>query len=237
MKGWVFGHEKQIESVGKTLVYTYMGVTFVPLLIASGFWWGLDSDAHVWAGFVAYFVVYGAGMGVVVLLAQKAAIQYDKTLGSVMRTLTIGNVLDLKKVLETHSGEGAIPMIWAINIKHIMPQTLILCFINLIATKVDVGTEENPDMKPIFANYGGYDSWPYQTVGIIVFCFGLGAFLVGLFFPSLYDGLLAEGIEEHVATINGAVLLEDTLPLTDDGTKDAKVALPVAEVVDKFAES
>jgi hypothetical protein len=40
-----------------------------------------------------------------------------------------------------------------------------------------------------------------------------------------------------VATINGAVLLEDTLPLTDDGTKDAKVALPVAEVVDKFAES
>ena len=224
MIGWVFGHEKQIESVGKTLVYTYMGVTFVPLFIASGFWWGLDSGASVWAGFVAYFVTYGAGMGVVVLLARKAAIQYDKSLGSVMRTLTIGNVQDLKKVLETHSGEGAIPMIWAVNMKHVMPQMLILCFINLIATKVAVGDK----MKPIFANYEGYDNWPYQTVGIIVFCVGLGAFLVGLFFPSLYDGLLADGIEKNVATINGAVLLEETLPLTDDGTKDAKVVFPVA---------
>lgn len=224
MIGWVFGHEKQIESVGKTLVYTYMGVTFVPLLIASGFWWGLDSGASVWAGFVAYFVTYGAGMGVVVLLARKAAIQYGKSLGSVMHTLTIGNVQDLKKVLETHSGEGAIPMIWAVNMKHVMPQALILCFINLIATKVKVGDE----MKPSFANYGGYDNWPYQAVGIVVFCVGLGAFLVGLFFPSLYDGLLAEGIEENVNRINGAVLLAETLPLTNDGKEEVKGVFPIA---------
>ena len=218
-----------MDSVGKILVYTYGGVTFVPFLIASGFWWGLDSSASLWIGFVVYFVTYGAGMVVVVFMARKAAIQYDKSLGSVMRTLTIGNVEDLKKVLETHTGEGAIPMLWAINLKHIMPQALILCFINLIATKVNVGTAVNPDMKPSFSNYGGYENWPFQCVGIIIFCVGLGAFIVGLLFPSLYDGLLADGIEENVNAINDAVLGE-TLPLTDDG-KEFKEEPKVVEAV------
>ena len=48
-----------------------------------------------------------------------------------------------------------------------------------------------------------------------------------LYQPNSDKGLLADGIEENVNTINGAVLGQ-TLPLTDDGTKEAKVVVPVA---------
>ena len=60
-----------MDSVGKTLVYIYGAATFLPILIASCFWWGLDSNAKLWSGFLVFILTYGAGMVGVVFLAKR----------------------------------------------------------------------------------------------------------------------------------------------------------------------
>jgi len=65
----------------------------------------------------------------------------------------IRNVTELRKKLA--ESVGYLPSIWAISIKHIVPQLFLVLFINLIAAKNGFG-------QPLFGYYEGYQMFPYQ---------------------------------------------------------------------------
>ena len=57
--GWIYGIEKQVESLGSNIVFAYIGVTFGSVLVACGMWFGLGNVA---AGFSSLIFFYGTGM-------------------------------------------------------------------------------------------------------------------------------------------------------------------------------
>jgi len=67
-------------------------------------------------------------------------------------------------------------------IKQFIPHVVLILFINLAQSK-------NDDGEPLFGNYGGYSSWPYQILGYGTVLFSISLFLIGFLFPNLYSGL------------------------------------------------
>ena len=68
--GWVYNIREQIDSLGHTIVFSYMsymGTTFGSVILACAIWFGLnDKSSALWAGFVALGASYVAGMTFVV---------------------------------------------------------------------------------------------------------------------------------------------------------------------------
>lgn len=70
--------------------------------------------------------------------------------------------------------------IWAFALKNLIPQILLILFINLCQSENDAG-------DPLFGNYEGYINWPFQVVGILCVAFAGCLILVGLAMPVLYE--------------------------------------------------
>ena len=78
--------------------------------------------------------------------------------------------------------------------KQLIPQVILILFINLAQSK-------NDDGDPLFGNYGGYISWPFQVLGYLAVVFAGFLFLLGLAVPNAYNGLTL--IDEKTVITDG----------------------------------
>ena len=113
----------------------------------------------------------------------KALAEADKSLSmSFLRNeLLMGNVLELRN--EVSKSVGYLPWTWALLMKHVVPQTLLVLFFNLFFCKTDYGNIE-------FGNYSGYMTWPFQVVGVCSALLVFGVVLGGALDASLFDFLI-----------------------------------------------
>ena len=178
--GWIFGIDKAVATLGPAVVFTYMFTHFGSIIIACGLWFGLNSDNQVWGGFLGLFLCFFTGIAVTGwLLSQKMNEEPGKwTWSSIIYQLTLGNVMELRA--ELSSVVGYLPWIWAFALKNIIPQILLILFINLAQSK-------NADGDSVFGHYGGYVTWPYQVLGILVVCFAGIFVLVGFAAPKIFE--------------------------------------------------
>lgn len=183
--GWVYGIDKQIQKFGKDIVYAYIASTFGSLFLASLIWFGLQGR-HILLGSACYMFCYGIGRYYCLHKMNELLQSYTKpqTIEALQFELTMGNVLDLKRELE--SSVGYIPYAWAVLMKHFIPQVLLVLFFNLAFTR----TEEEEKWE--FGNYGNYMSWPFQFLGVS--CVIITALIVGVGFikTNIYDGFAPE---------------------------------------------
>ena len=149
--GWIYGIEDQITKYGTGAVFAYMFANFGSVLIACGFWFGVN----VWSGFVALLVVYGVFISITVTFISKneGSITEDP-LGAKIMDLAFGNIFDFKAKAEPII--KYVPTIWCFLIKQFIPQVLLFLFVNLAQSKTSTG-------KALFGNYGGYPFSPFQV--------------------------------------------------------------------------
>lgn len=194
--GWMFGIDKQIESLGHPIVFTYMFAHFGSIIVASGLWFGLDISVAAWGGFVGLFVTFFVSLAITLFLCQKKmAEEPDKwTWGSILYELTLKNVMDLKDELQ--AAVGYMPSAWAFMMKNFIPQVLLILFVNLAVSLNDEG-------KRLFGNYGSYVNFPYQVLGILcVVCAGF-IFVYGAIDPSAYEGADLTTVAAGVSAAEG----------------------------------
>ena len=91
---------------------------------------------------------------------------------SIWWEVTFSNIFALKDRVEPTI--KYIPDIWAYLIKGLIPQLLIILFVNSAATL-------NTDGQSIFFHYGGYNAMPFQVMGVVIVAFTAVLFLVGFF--------------------------------------------------------
>jgi hypothetical protein len=91
-----------------------------------------------------------------------------------------GNIVALRDRMQQEVGR--VPFVWCFLMKHIIPHILIILFVNLAQS-------ENADGEPLFGNYSGYPTKPYQILGMLSFVFVLFVFVLGVLFPDLYAPL------------------------------------------------
>jgi hypothetical protein len=220
--GWLFGLEEQVETLGRMPVFVYMCTNFGSVIVACGLWFGLKENA-VWGGFLALFLCYAAGIGWTgYLLSQKMKEEPDKwTWKSIIYQISFANVFDFRAQLA--AVVGFLPYGWAILIKQVIPHILLILFINLARS-------DNADGDPLFGNYGGYVSWPYQVLGILCVVFA-GFFIVtGIARPQLYEGfdLTTRGQIKRITMGGGAEFAagkempEKAIDDDDDEPKEAE---------------
>lgn len=149
--GWIYGIEDQIAKHGIGAVFAYMFANFGSVLIACGFWFGVN----VWSGFVALLIVYGVFVGITVsfLSKNKGSITEDP-LGAKMMDLAFGNIFDFQTKAEPII--KYVPTIWCFLIKQFIPQVLLFLFVNLAQSKTKTGQSK-------FGHYEGYPFAPYQV--------------------------------------------------------------------------
>ncbi len=100
----------------------------------------------------------------------------------------MGNILHLRDRIQPVI--GTVPFVWCLLMKHFIPQILIILFINLAQT------DNGIDGTPKFGNYGGYETRPFQVLGMLCFFFALFLFVNGLIFPDLYAPLAVPQVKE-----------------------------------------
>lgn len=174
--GWIFGIEEQIEKFGAAAVFTYMFANFGSVLIACGFWFGVN----IWSGFVALAVSYGIFLGLTVYFLNMSDGTISDPLLKKLLDLAFGNILDFKEKAEPII--KIVPTIWCFLIKQFIPHVLLFLFVNLAQSKTDKGDS-------LFGNYGSYATAPYQVLGILSFVFAAVLFLAGIFAPIIYAPL------------------------------------------------
>jgi solute carrier family 6 GABA transporter-like protein 1 len=180
--GWMYGIDKQVDSLGAGPVYAWIFTNFGSVIVACCIWFGQDiSKGPAGNGFIALFVIFFAGLGLTLgLLNNKMKQEPGKwTWSTIMYELTLSNVMELRERLE--AVVGWMPWAWAFLIKNFIPHVLLILFVNLAASELKPG-------EPQFGNYGGYDDVPYQLTGIICFCFGAIFMVIGFFVPALFEG-------------------------------------------------
>jgi len=179
--GWMFGLEEQIERLGPTIVFIYMFTNFGSIIIACGLWFGLNGESAVWGGFLGLIVSYLFGMCVEYFLLKKKMAEHPGkwTWKSIVYELTFRNVMELKKQLS--SVVGYVSTLWAVAMRQLIPQLLLILFINLARS-------DNAAGESLFGHYGEYISWPFQVLGILCILFAGMLFLIGLATPKAYEG-------------------------------------------------
>jgi solute carrier family 6 GABA transporter-like protein 1 len=180
--GWIYDIQGQIESLGAPAVFTYMFTHFGSIIIACGLWFGLNNEHQVWAGFLGGFLCFGAGCtATFYFLSQQRAHNPERwnSWSDIIYELCLGNVMRLRS--ELSSVVGYLPWIWAFAMKNMIPQILLILFINLAQSK-------NADGESLFGHYEGYVSWPYQVLGILIVAFACSCVLVGIVSPKVFEG-------------------------------------------------
>jgi len=169
--GWIYGLDKQIEKIGVKSSYSFTFANFGGVALASGLWFGLGS---VWAGFVGLIVVYLVFTGIAIMTLETDTVKEG------LYPLLFENVMDLREELQPVI--GWVPIAWCFLIKHLIPQILLILFVNGASAQID--TADGPKSK--FGHYEGYPNGPYQVVGILCVVFIAAAFLLGVIFPDVY---------------------------------------------------
>ena len=179
--GWIYKLDEQVESLGMGAVVAYMFTHFGSIIVACGFWFGLKNENEVWGGFVALLVCASIGLAMTgYFLAQKMQEEPGKwTWSSIIYELTLGNVMNLRE--ELSSVVGYLPWVWAFAMKNLIPQILLILFINL-------SQSDNADGDSLFGHYEGYVAWPFQILGILVVCFASIFVLIGFAAPGVFAG-------------------------------------------------
>jgi len=179
--GWVYGIRDQMDILGYNIVYAYMATTFGSLFLASLTWFGVAGNT-VFLGFICLVVVYSAGSYYCYLKMKEVEdFAAGQSMSSMVRTLTMGNILNLKAELE--KSVGYIPFAWAVVMKHVIPQVLLVLFFNLAFSKTPHGQWE-------LGNYGDYLTWPFQILGLACVAIGLAIVFVGLSYSKLFEGFM-----------------------------------------------
>lgn len=112
------------------------------------------------------------------LLKTRAAdCKEDWCLKSKFKELHIQNVLDLRE--ELIASVGNIFFVWAVLLKHFIPQVLLVLFINLACAQSEEG-------NTMFGSYGGYLAWPFQILGIFAMIIAATVVLIGTVRPDAY---------------------------------------------------
>ena len=168
--GWIYGIEKSIEKIGLYPVLLFMAGNFVSVTVATICW----LEANTWSGFVAWIIIYGGCLAVSLTLIE------DMSINDKLYELLVANVFDLREMLMPVV--GTCPKIWAILMRHFIPQVITILFINLAASENDIGESQ-------LGHYGKYTGWPYQSLGIICMCLIFVLVLVGAIWPDLYAPL------------------------------------------------
>ncbi len=217
--GWITGLEQQCKELGPTTVLAYIFTTFGSIVTACGVWFGIP-EVGVWDGFVTWFVLYLAGMGVTIFLLKKTRDsmpeEQKKSWKELFYILYFKNVQDYVEKIKKQV--GYIPFIWGVLIKHVMPPILIVVFVlGAVAT--------NSEGQSLFGHYGGYVAWPYQVLGILAFCFTASTILVGFAAPSLYNWTF-------VAQVEGSFVGEDAEKLPEVEKSLSADMAEAAETID-----
>ena len=178
--GWIFGIEKQIEEIGASIVFTFMFTNFGSVVLACCLWFGLDSDAQVWAGFVALIGCYSVGVAVTLFFCSMKIKQDPEkwNWSSIIYAVGLSNVMSLREELASIC--GYMPWIWAVMMKHFIPQVLVVLFFNQ-------SWADNGFGDPMLGNYEGYEKVPYQMTGIIILIFTFMIIAVGAVSPALFE--------------------------------------------------
>jgi len=178
--GFLYRIEDQIASLGVEVVSSYITTTFGSVIIACFLWFGIgDAEAALWAGFVGLVLCYTLGMAFVTYLMKKKG--PERSLGTQYYELYMGNVMQLREDMREHCGH--LPVVWAVLIKHFIPQILLIMFA-LGANATTVDTDGNS--VKVFGHYEGYVAWPYQVLGILTVVFAGFLIVSSLAFPRLY---------------------------------------------------
>lgn len=185
--GWMFELDEQIDILGKPIVYLYMFSTFASVIIPSILWFAVEGIQNMLSGFIALIVMHVLGMAGVLFMLSKKKKEGDWTWKSILYQLMFSNIFELRDQLSS-SGVGYIPGIWCILIKHVIPSLLLMLFVNLAAAT-------NDDGKSLFGNYGGYVTYPYQFIGILIVALTLFLLALGFVRPDTYD-ILADPEDE-----------------------------------------
>jgi len=191
---WAYDIVGQVERQTAPVVYSFMFANFGSVIIGCCLWFTITGTGKVWAGFVAFLSIYFIGLGVTIMYAKKVVAASDGkwTLKSFMWEVYFGNILALRDRMQAVIGK--VPFVWCLLMKHFLPQVLIVMFVNLANSKAASG-------KPQFGGYGGYETHPYQALGIVVVIFTLLIFIVGVLFPDLYAPLALPQTEEAKAEL------------------------------------
>lgn len=235
--GWVYGIEEQIETLGPTIVFSYMVANFGSVVIACGLWFGLKENA-VWGGFLGGFLCYFGGIGATLkLMSQKMAQEPDKewTWRDMIYEVSLKNVMQLREELE--SVVGYMPRVWAFGMKQIIPHILLILFINLAST-------ENDEGQSLFGHYEGLETWPFQVLGILLVVFVASLILAGLALPALFEGAdltvgkklhdVKKAEENNLSKSGDGDMLGDSEPCKDGG--DPTATTPAMEDADAALE-
>lgn len=184
--GWINGLEDQIEAVGVWPNVSFGFANFGSILVACGLWFGLDKN-NVWAGFVGFIAVYAVFTGVAVALVNQKVKTQDRSLSSGLYDLFLKNVMDFKKELE--SVIGWVPSVWALGLRFLIPQILLILFVNLARSENAVGQSK-------FGHYSEFVVFPFQLIGILLVLFIAILFLLGLVAPKYYDCFIPPEVEQ-----------------------------------------
>ncbi|KAL7527182.1 hypothetical protein ACHAXR_002752, partial [Thalassiosira sp. AJA248-18] len=207
--GWIYKIEGQVERTSVGIVSAYMATTFGSVTLACVLWFGLNNtDDALWAGFVGWALFYFIGIAFVTFLMKKE-IQNSpgKTLKDMYYDLVMRNVMELRSDLS--EVVGYIPIVWAVLIKHFIPPVIIILF-SLDADATNANGEKN------FGHYGGYETNPYQVLGILIVVFAGFLFVSSIVFPKMYDAFEKP---EEVKKANASIHCEP-----EDAPKDKEDA-------------
>ena len=187
--GWIFKMEDQIILLGQRVVFVYVLCTFGSLLIASIVWFGIDGNTVI-LGLVCLFVIYTLGMiycrRQINLITEHA--EGEQTSADLWYQLTMGNIMELKTELET--SVGYIPKAWAVVMKHLIPQVLLVLFVNLSLAKTEKGNWE-------LGSYGDYLVWPFQFIGLSEVLFVASIVILGFVKADLFERLVKIESKSH----------------------------------------
>ena len=176
--GWMYNIRKQIRLFGYNLIYVYLLASFGSVILASLVWFGVSGNTFL-LGLVCFVAVYGMG----VYYCYKKLDHMENTAeGFTLRVLCdeiiMGNILDLRADLE--GSVGYIPYAWAVLMKHVIPQVLLILFFNLAFSRTDHG-------RWALGEYADYRVWPFQILGLSLVIIVFGTVGVGLVKARLFD--------------------------------------------------
>lgn len=210
--GWIYGIDRQIEKLGMMPVVGFILAVFAPVVLASGLWFGLESQAIMW-GFIALGVSHVVLMiFVIVLLSMAIRSRPELTWRKALIELFVGNVLRLRANLI--GVVRYIPLLWFFLIRLVIPPILLVLFANLASSKVEDSNK---------TNFGHYNNYPkgFQALGIVVFSISLLILVVGILAPSLYACFDVGNIEEK--DLDGKDVGEDEKAAVTPKTLDGSV--------------
>ena len=210
---WAYDIVGQMERQSKPVVYSFFTANFGAVVLGCILWYGIESRAAIWAGFVGFIGWYFLFLGVThYYIKQVLANDMDNkwTMKSMWYEVYFGNIVALRDRIQVQIGH--VPFVWCLLMKHFIPHVLIILFVNLAQSTVTIDDLE----KPLLGNYGNYPVAPYQILGILVVVLTLVLFLGGVLFPDLYAPLALPQTKEAEMELDKYKEPTDAIPSKKD---------------------